>query len=370
MFTFGIEHEVAFLNSRNQFADYCYPTSYRDFSEIIAQLPLYPNDYPRLIIGDAGIRVKRWYLEGLERFDDEGHMLYCLSKGIEIRTTPHLTIQGAINELTESFTLLHEMALKAGFTPVLTSFNPYRTRFIANPPFNSYEEGLLSLSPEDSSALLAMLTYGPDLSFSIQGWSNQALIDLGRKLTYYSPFLIPFTYSSPFYAGHAWNGLSVRTFLRTGLRPAALVFLDSNAEMVSSTPSLTKRARISAEIGRIEFKACDACDDFRIYACLFALFKGLALDTTLPGRATVPDANLHKRSARYGFTDLQIAATMRQILEAARHALGEDEDRHLLAELENRLENYQPPAYKLTHDYNETRSIESALLQSYVSYRG
>lgn len=369
MFTFGIEHEVAFLNSTGQFADYCLPTSYRDFSEIIAQLPLYPEDYPQLIIGDAGIRVKRWYLEGLERFDEEGRMLFCLSKGIEIRTTPHSTIQGVINELTGSFTHLHEVALKAGFTPVLISFNPYRTRFIADPPFNAYEEGLLQLSPEDSSALLAMLTYGPDLSFSIQGWSNEKLIDLGRKLTYYSPFIVPFTYSSPFYAGKAWDGLSVRTFLRTGLRPSVLVFLDPATEMVSSTPSLTKRARIPAEIGRIEFKACDACDDFGVYASLFALLKGLALDTTLSERATVPDADLHKRSARAGFNDSHIASTTQLLLQTATNALQFDEDRHLLTRLQTMLENYQPAAKKLAQIYHETDSIEAALLQSYTPYR-
>jgi len=368
LFTFGIEHEVAFLNRDNQFADYCRPTSYNDFSAIIAQLPLYPGDYPRLIIGDAGIRVKRWYLEGLERFDTEGHMLFCLSKGIEIRTTPHSTIQGAIDELTDSFVLLHKVALKANYTPVLISFNPYRTRFIADPPFNAYEEALLQLSPEDSSALLSMLTYGPDLSFSIQGWSNEALIDLGRKLTYYSPFIIPFSYSSPFYAGRAWDGLSVRTFLRTGLRPSVLVFLDPDAPMVESTPSLTKRARIPAEIGRIEFKACDACDDFHIYASLFALLKGLALDTTLPGRATVPDANLHKLSARYGFADPQIASTTRTLLQAAEQALSSDDDYHLLAPLQAMLEEYHPLAKKLTGSYQTTDSIVAALHQSYTQY--
>lgn len=37
------------------------------------------------------------------------------------------------------------------------------------------------------------------------------------------------------------------------------------------SPSLTKPARLPAEVGRIEFKACDSCDDFALYAALLAL---------------------------------------------------------------------------------------------------
>src|SRR5436189_4339332 len=118
MFSFGIEHEVAFFHSDGLFADYCFPASFSAFSAMIDSLPLYPDDYPQLRIGDAGIRVKRWYLEGLERFDNAGHSLTCLPKGIEIRTTIHSTIQGAVEELHASFQLLREVAAKAGFTPV------------------------------------------------------------------------------------------------------------------------------------------------------------------------------------------------------------------------------------------------------------
>ena len=68
----------------------------------------------------------------------------------------------------------------------------------------------------------AMLTYGPDLNISVAGLSCERVIDIGRKLTYYSPYIVPFSYSSPFYQGCLWQGLSVRTFLRTGRRPAVM----------------------------------------------------------------------------------------------------------------------------------------------------
>ncbi len=66
-FTFGIEHEVAFINREGRFADYL-NTPFADFDAIIAQLPFYESDYPQLRIGDAGIKRKRWYIEGFERF--------------------------------------------------------------------------------------------------------------------------------------------------------------------------------------------------------------------------------------------------------------------------------------------------------------
>jgi gamma-glutamyl:cysteine ligase YbdK (ATP-grasp superfamily) len=367
MFKFGIEHEVAFFNREGYFADFI-STSVAEFDTIIADLPIYQQDYPSLRVGDAGIRKKRWYLEGLERFSPAGDLIGYLPKGIEIRTTPHPTIQGAINELTTSFQLLCQRAARSGFAPVLTSFNPYCIAFVPDPPFNDYENTLLKLSPEDATSTLAMLTYGPDFNISCQGLSTNALIDIGRKLTYYSPYIVPFSYSSPFLEGTLWDGLSVRTFVRTGIRPAALVFLGDKAEVQDSNPSLTKLARAPEEIGRIEFKACDSCNDFAIYAGLFALLKGLVLDTTLPGRATVPDAALHQQSAQQGFSNDAIAAGTQTVLQAAQHALDTDEDTRLLAPLHIMLQQRQSPAHSIIQAYQATGSIEAALRSTYAAY--
>lgn len=342
MFKFGVEHEVAFLDQANQFTDFV-SASFTAFQKIIAELPTYESDAQQLVIGDAGIRVKRWYMEGLERFDPEGNLLTCLIKGLEIRTSPHTTIMGAIAELTTSFRLLTTAVAPAGLIPVLTSFHPYRTEFVPDPPFNAYEEHLLHLSPEDLSALLSMLTYGPDLSISYAGLDTDTLIEIGRKFTYYSPYIIPFTYSSPFYAGHLWDGLSVRTFLRTGLRPAAMVFLEHPSEQLVSNPSLTKLARIPAEIGRIEFKACDGCDNFMLYAGMLTILKGLILDTRLTGRATVPDIALHQLTARQGFANQTIADGAQEVMQAVEHALAGDDDACLLAPLRKMLSQKSRP---------------------------
>ena len=109
MFYFGVEHEVAFINNRGEFADFSC-TKFDDFNQIIQKLPIYMDDYSQLRIGDAGIKQKRWYIEGFERFADSEKVIDCIPKGIEIRTTIHSTIQGVIAELSNSFELLRHVA--------------------------------------------------------------------------------------------------------------------------------------------------------------------------------------------------------------------------------------------------------------------
>jgi gamma-glutamyl:cysteine ligase YbdK (ATP-grasp superfamily) len=364
MFTFGIEHEVAFLNQEGHFADFA-STSFAEFNAIIADLPLYEADYPQLRIDDVGIKHKRWYIEGFERYDTHDKVTDCPPKGIEIRTTLHKTIQGAVDELNASFHLLREKAKNTGFVPVLTSFNPYRTEFVPSPPLTAYENKRRQNSPEERTAFIPMLTYGPDLNLSLQGLGTNAIIEIGRKLTYYSPYIIPFSYSSPFFGGTLWEGLSIRTVVRAGHRPAAMVFLADPTNLLNSDPSLTKLARLPAEVGRIEFKACDSCDDFTIYASLLALLKGLALDTTLAGRATVPDTELHQISARQGFAHDDIATGTRTILQAAEHALGGDEDIQFLRPLGSTLRQRVTPAHKMISTFQATGSIKATLYQTY-----
>lgn len=364
MFRFGIEHEVAFLDREGQFVDFL-STSFAMLQGIIDELPQYAGDEVSLRIGDAGIRVKRWYVEGFERFDEHGELTDCLPKGIEIRTTIHPSIQDAVNELTISFHQLRAVAHHHGLEPVLTSYHPYRTCFLPDPPLGAYEQQLLHQSPEDLSTLLSMVTYGPDLNFSMEALSVANLIDLGRKLTYYSPYIVPWSFSSPFYEGGLWEGFSVRTFHRTGVRPAVQVFLAQPRDLLASNPSLTKLARSPTEVGRIEFKACDSCDDFSLYAALLTLLKGLALDETLQGRATVPERRLHQHAARVGFTDTDLLAGARSVLLASANALSSDPDVRFLEPLYDLLQRQVTPAHQLVQAFHETNSIEAALCETY-----
>jgi hypothetical protein len=364
MFRFGIEHEVAFLDSKGQFVDFL-STSFSTLQAIIDELPLYAGDEQHLRIGDAGIRVKRWYIEGFERFSEGGELTDCQPKGIEIRTTIHPSIAGAVNELITSFHQLRTVATRHGLVPVLTSHHPYRTHFVPDPPLNSFEHQLLHQSPEDLSALSSMVTYGPDLNFSVEELPVEEVIDIGRKLTFYSPFIVPWSFSSPFYDGRLWDGFSVRTFLRTGKRPVVQVFLAQSKDLLHSEPFLTKLARFPAEVGRIEFKACDSCDDFFLYTALLALLKGLTLDKVLLGRAMVPDKALHQRAARFGLAHADLLQGAKTVLMASTDALGHDPDVHFLEPLHCLLQQQVTPAHRLVQAFHETNSIETVLRGTY-----
>jgi gamma-glutamyl:cysteine ligase YbdK (ATP-grasp superfamily) len=212
-----------------------------------------------------------------------------------------------------------------------------------------------------------MLTYGPDLNLSVANLPVEKIINIGQKLTYYSPYIVPFSYSSPFYQGKLWEGLSIRTFMRTGKRPATMVFVEKREQLIQSFPSLTKIARIPSEVGRIEFKAFDSCDDFSVYAGLLALLKGLVLDETLSDRAIIPNADLHQISAQEGFDNKHIYRTAIQVFQAAEIALENDPDIHFLAPLKNMLEKRETRAHQLIRTFNTVGSIEQALIQTYLN---
>ncbi len=362
-FQFGIEHEISFVNAQGDYADWT-NTSFDDLENIVSKLPLYKSDYPQLRVGDAGIKHKRWYVEGFERFDLDGNVIDCPPKGIEIRTTIHDTIEGAVTELTESYEMLVDKSMKAGFTPVDISFNPHQTHFFPNPPLNSFEKRQRSRSPEVQTAHIPMLTQGPDISISSPDLSTDQIIDAGQKFTYYSPALVPFSFCSPFYKSQLWDGLSVRTYHRTGMRPAAMVFIDDQDKMIESSPSLTQKARIPAETGRIEFKAFDTCSDFKHYARLGTLLKGLILDTSLPGRAVVPDKSMHQRTARLGFDDAQIVALATQVLSAAEKSLNHTNDLEYLTVLQDMLTTRRTPSHDMIERYQRCDTIEECLLIS------
>jgi gamma-glutamyl:cysteine ligase YbdK (ATP-grasp superfamily) len=368
MFNFGIEHEVAFVDLAGNFVDFS-RAKFADFNQIIEALPEYADDNLHLHIGDAGIRKKRWYIEGFERYGMDEKFVECVPKGIEIRTTIHTSIKNTILELNESFCLLRDVAAQFGLTPVLISYNPNLTSYKPQPPFNEYEIRELQAYPDEQTVNIYMVSYGPDLNISLTDLPIEKVIDIGKKLNYYSPYIVPFSYSSPFYQGDLWEGLSVRTFIRTGKRAATRVFVEKPEQLISSIPALTKIARLPAEIGRIEFKACDSCDDFSIYAGILALLKGLILDDSLLGREIIPNTALHQLSAQEAFDNEEIFAIASQILQSAEIALVNDPDINLLVPLKNMLEKRETPAHQLIRTFKNVGSIEQTLIQTYPNFR-
>jgi len=350
-FRYGIEHESALLHLDGTFADFT-DTPFDVLQAVVDALPWDAADYPDLRIGDQGIKRKRWYIEGYERFDDRGGLVRCDPKGIEIRTRIHPSVDAAVAALSRDLELLELESRRHGLRPVTVAFNPVRSEYRVAPPLNAWERAHRQESPEERTAHLHMTTYGPDLNLSCAGLDAAAVVDVGRKLTHYSPWLVPLSFSAPFRDGGPWGGLSARTQVRTGARPAVLVFLDAGEPQVDADPSLTQVARIPAEVGRIEFKAFDSCPDPALYGELLSLLTGLVLDETLPGRRTVPDTAAHQFVAREGLADDTVHTGTGELLGAATAALaGRSADLQRLASLRARWERRECPAVAMLADY-------------------
>lgn len=343
-FRYGIEHELAILHADGSFADHT-DLTFDDLQAVVDVLPEDPGDYPDLRVGDQGIKRKRWYVEGFERFDESGGLLRCDPKGLEIRTRIHDSVEGAVAAVQADVAVLDSELARHGLAAVAIGFNPLRSEYAIEPPMNSWEQGHRMGSPEERTAYVHMSTYGPDLNLSCAGLDAAALTDVARKLTHYSPWLVPLSFSSPFRDGAPWGGLSARTFVRTGQRPAVMVFLEDRDPQVAADPSLTQVARLPAEVGRIEFKAFDACPDVELYGELLSLLTGLVLDDTLPGRRTTPDAAAHQQVARVGLADDAVHGCTGNLLDAAAAALaGRHGDGERLASLRERWARRECPA--------------------------
>ena len=102
-----------------------------------------------------------------------------------------------------------------------------------------------------------------------------------------------------------------------------------------------------------------------MYGALLALLKGLILDKTLQGRATIPDPNLHQISAKEGFDNVDIFANAAKLLQVAEISLGDDSDVHLLTPLKDMLAKRRTKSHELIEAYQRVGAIEEALKQTY-----
>ncbi len=353
-FRFGIEHEFAVVDRDGRFCDFS-TTTFEELDRVVERLPTIESDYPGLRVGDLGIKSKRWYIEGFERFTAEGVYLRTDPKGFEIRTPICESLDEAMAVLLGDIRRWEEEAAPFGYRDARTSLNPFRTAYVPEPPLNAWERSNRR-TPEELTAHIHMLTYGPDISVSSPALTIARTIDIGRKLTHYSPWIVPFSFSSPFFEGRLWGGRSRRTYYRTGARPSALVFVGHDEERLVSTPTLTDLARLPAEVGRIEFKAFDRPPDVALFCAFGALLLGLALDETLPGRRTTPDGAAHRHVATVAFEDAGVREGAATVLAAARAALPAAWGARL-DPLEAMLAERVTPADLLVRRYHETGDI-------------
>lgn len=336
---YGIEAEYALLRPNGRFADFT-NTSYAEIRPLLETLPDY--GHPELRVGDAGIRVKNWYAEGDERFDENGRSTGLAFKGIEIRTPVCASIEESIGSLDTLRALLRDTLHAHGWSFLAIGFNPCTAAYA--PAYAPWERDFHASHAANALPEVSTLSYGPDFNFSCSRDTPEAVIESVRRLTFYSPFIVPFSFSSPIVGGRLWEGHSYRTFRRTGPRPAALAHLAGAIDH-----PLAKQADPPSQHLRIEFKAFDMVGDDRLLAELFDLVVGIARSDSrdLPGTADAPDAALHRKAALTGFEDDAIR-------EGAAAVLAASGSRHSFPLLREMLATRRTPAHAMRERFLRT----------------
>lgn len=361
-FFFGIEHEIPLIDKKGRFLDYR-NLNFDILNKVIQKFPVYQNDYPFLRIGDLGLKVKRLYVEGLEVFDEDGYLLKEYPKGLELRTKFFNNVNNLFEEFLNDFNIVKKELLKFSIKPTFLSFNPYLDKVNIKINLHKYEK---KLRREDSGRITAsftLLTFGPDLNISYKELNDNEILNIVLKLNYYTPFIIPFTFSSPFYKGKLWGGYSIRTYLRSKLRPSTIGFIN-NKELISKYKNkwILNQNRVGHETGRIEFKAVDNIWDINIYKSLLILLKGMILENKLKGRAKYSDLKLMELSAQCGFDNKIIYDGTYEILNSVYNVLN-NEDKRYIKYLFNILKNKFNFSKILIRDYKKYKSINKVLLK-------
>jgi gamma-glutamyl:cysteine ligase YbdK (ATP-grasp superfamily) len=349
---FGIEFEYLLVDIDGPQAGRIRDFTNLDFLELSALLADKPGlGDPELAAGDMGIRSGYWYLEGDERSHPDGSFSTLAVKGIEIRTPPRPSIEAALACLLDIETQLAERLSAHGLGLAIAALNPLHKRYDFNPPLNAFERQLRAEDHEFDGSEIATLTFGPDINLSMPGWDVAQSLDAARKLNYYAPFIVPFSFNSPWYAGAPWHGWSRRTWMRCAHRPAVKLFVDRvEFPALARESILVRPARLPREIGRIEFKAFDAIPSLALLSACCHLLTGLCLDETLPGRSEHADVDLYRIAAVQAFEEAEIAHGARRVLAAAQYALeqaGWPAAANALAPLEYALTKRTTPANAL-----------------------
>lgn len=347
---FGIEAEYALVREDGQvFCDYA-NTSYAQLSSVLEKLPYY--EHQGLRVGNAGIKVKNWYVEGDERFNDAGEVVDVAIKGIEVRTPLCDSVDESLASLASLRATLVTALAEDGLRLTAIGFNPFQESYAPN--YTPWEKTYHRAHPEYLLSEISTLSYGPDLNFSSTEFSADQVRAIARRLTYYSPFIVPFSFSSPFYRGAEWEGLSYRTFVRTNPRPAVRAFAT-----VASQDPLVEAPRIPEEEGRIEFKAFDMVADDSLLRELFQLVVGIAFAPAhvLPGMADEPDKAFHQQSAKEGFASDTFRNEAAMLVDAAESALRSRGEHAPFTQLREMLRTCRTPAHALKEAFARTGRV-------------
>ena len=274
-----------------------------------------------------------------------------------MRTAIHPDIDGAVGQLAADLETLSAEAARVGFRIVTIGFNPRRENYPIEPPLNSWEMAHRQQSPEDRSAHVHMTTYGPDLNLSWDRLGPDQLIDVGAKLTFYSPYIVPFSFSSPFARGRLWGGLSWRTFVadrgaagRDGLprRPHPAAGHRPLAHPAGAHPGRGRSDRVQglrpvSGPGAVR-RAADPADR--------------AADRRHPARPPAdPGRRLHQVAARTGHRHPYIRVGAERVLDAVRRALPDAADQARLDSLRRRFDAASCPARDMIEQYRAGETV-------------
>lgn len=342
MMNIGIEQEFVFVDGARRYLD-GENADYALFAGIVDAFPLYDGDEAFLQCKSLEQRPKRVYVEGFERHDARARRVDTLPKGLEIRTLPHRRVSAVVREFQESFHTVMRLARAAGLEPVLTSRHPFKRELNLDARIGAAEQEVRSAG-QLALAKRAMMTHGIHVNVSLEGASPDRMEDLVRKLNHYLPAMIPWSFSSPFYAGEVFEGLCSRNYYRADSR---------------CMTELHERAGSFI----IEFRGFDGCGDARLLEAVLRLFQGVVLDTTLAGRAETQDPERLKRSSLDGFRDPSIRAEATEILAAVRSAEGECSGSFDL--LQRMLEEGDSYAVRMKRRHAETGSILDSISDMY-----
>jgi len=349
----GIEFEYALIDTEGETPGRLRDFANLAFADIAAALARPPGaEDAALATGDLGVKRGYWYPEGDERFHPDGRFRTLEVKGVEIRTPPKTNIPDAIAALREIEGELAQRLAAHGLGLAIAAANPRRDTYCFSPPLNAWEIELRRTHSAYDGAHVSTLSYGPDINLSFPGQTPAAALETTRKLNYYAPWLVPFSFCSPFHAGTRWRGVSWRTFHRAPLRPAVKLYLAA-AERARLNSRLVYPARQPSEQGRIEFKAFDAQPSAAVLSALCHLLVGVCL-ANLPGRSEITEVAPYQRAARFAFHDPDTRRGCRMLLDRARVALAyAGFDENALTPLYYLLATRTTPAHWLTTQWRD-----------------
>jgi len=342
MMKMGVEHEFVFKDDRGTYLDF-ETAEYSIFQKIINEFPYFENDDTFFDCKSLEQKPKRCYIEGFERYDINGKLIETVPKGLEIRTLPHTNIDTVIKDFTNSYTCLMRSAEKFGFSPLLTSIHPFKSSVHFKKPLNRAEIALRT-DEELTIATDALLWHGIHINVSISSASKEQMTDLLQKVNYYAPYIIPFSFSSPFHDGKVFDGLSYRTYRKAKTRKVI---------------QLQNRKGVYV----LEFRGFDSCGDVKLLKSLLLLYKGLLLDKSLKQRASFQNPELLEHSALKGFEDETIRKEGLNVLKAVRTVI--QDEKEALQMLENMLYINDSYASKIKQIYLETGDIMKSISNRY-----